>query len=75
MYIPGWEPRCCLIAQPLWNVYGHVYDLLMCAVTPSVCLQWGGGGLGGEGMFGEGRESHLFDVFMVGGLGREKGSS
>lgn len=35
----------------------------------------GGGGLGGEGMFGEGRESHLFDVFMVGGLGREKGSS
>lgn len=43
MSILGWEPSCCLIAQPPWNVYGHVYDLLMCAVTPSVCLQWGGG--------------------------------
>jgi hypothetical protein len=26
--------------ESLWTFY----DLLMCAVNPSVCLQWGGGG-------------------------------
>lgn len=65
MSILGWEPSCCLIAQPPWNVYGHVYDLLMCAVTPSVCLQLGGRGWEERECLG--RESHLFDVFVVGG--------
>lgn len=73
MSIPGWEPRRCLIAQPPWNVSGHVYDLLMCAVTPSVCLQWGGRGWEERECLG--RESHLFDVFVVGGWGRGEGSS
>lgn len=65
-YISGWEPGCCLIAQPPWNVYGHVYDLLMCAVTPSVCLKlgWAGGGLGGEGCLGR---EESFDVLTLGG--------
>lgn len=37
------------------------YYLLICAVNPSVCLQWGGSGWWGEGQI------ILFDVLVEGG--------
>ena len=44
MFITSCKPRCCIIAKPQWNILDMFYDLLICAVNPSVCLQWGGSG-------------------------------
>lgn len=54
MSIPGWEPRRCLIAQPPWNVYGHVLWFANVCCDP-ISLFAVGGGAGRRGSVWGGR--------------------